>query len=364
MLDQTIIYGIAAVFCAFLLTYLLTPAVRVLAIRIGAVSVPRDNRRMHTKPMPEGGGLAVFVSFIVTTFVFSTLSRELAAIWTGGTILVIVGLFDDIYDLNPWLKLIVQVIAALTAILQGVVINGIYVFGNYIEFGILSYPLTILWIVVLVNAFNLIDGLDGLSSGMCAISCVTLMCVALMYGQVPQALIAAALFGACCGFLPYNFHPARIFIGDTGAYFLGFVLAVISIEGVFKISAVISFLLPVIIFALPLLDTVLSFFRRLIHGQAPFSADKQHLHHRLIACGLSHRRAVFVMYAMSGLFGLIAIIYTDLVLVGERIVKALVLFTAVAIICTVDYTLLHRASEKRETDAEDEKPVERRSEDQ
>lgn len=342
MLEPTIVYGVAAVFCAFLLTYLLTPAVRALSFKIGAIDVPHDDRRMHDRPIPQAGGLAVFISFIITTFVFSPLTSEMIAIWTGGAILIVVGVLDDIYDLNAWIKLIVQIAAAVTVILQGVIIDGIYLFDKYIDFGIFAYPLTVLWIVVLVNAFNLIDGLDGLSSGMCAISCITLICVALMYGNWSQALIAAVLFGTCCGFLPYNFHPARIFIGDTGAYFLGFVLAVISIEGVFKISAVISFLLPVMIFALPLLDVVLSFFRRIISGKAPFSSDKKHLHHRLIALGLSQRHAVLVMYAVSGLFGLIAIIYTDRVIVGERIIKAVVLFAAVAVICIIDYILLQR----------------------
>lgn len=341
---QALIYGIGAVICAFLLTYLLTPAVRAFSIKIGAVDVPKDNRRMHDHPIPRAGGIGIFVSFVITTLVFGVPTSEMTAIWSGGLILIIVGALDDIYDLNPWLKLAVQIIAALTAVVQGVLVRGIFLFDRYIELGWMSYPLTVLWIVALVNAFNLIDGLDGLSTGMCAISCVTLICVALMYGQAVQALIAAVLCGACLGFLPYNFHPARIFIGDAGAYFLGFVLAVISIEGVFKISAVISFVLPVMIFALPLLDTVMSFFRRLVHGQAPFSSDKKHLHHRLVAFGLSQRHAVLVMYAVSGLFGIIAIIYTDLVLVGERIIKALILLLAVGVICFVDYELLRHHS--------------------
>ena len=341
---QVLIYGIGAVICAFLLTYLLTPAIRAFSIKIGAVDVPKDDRRMHSRAIPQAGGIGVFISFVITTLVFGVPTSEMTAIWTGGLILIVVGVLDDIFDLNPLLKFIIQIIAALTAVLQGVIVQEIFLFDRYIELGWLSYPLTILWIVALVNAFNLIDGLDGLSSGMCAISCITLICVALMYGNVMQALIAAVLCGACLGFLPYNFYPARIFIGDTGAYFLGFVLAVISIEGVFKISAVISFVLPVMIFALPLLDTVMSFFRRLIHGKAPFSSDKKHLHHRLIALGLSQRHAVLIMYAVSGLFGIIAIIYTDLVLIGERIIKALILLFAVTVICLIDYELLRHHS--------------------
>lgn len=353
---QTMVYGAAAVICAFLFSYLLTPAVRALAYHIGAVDIPKDNRRMHKKPMPLIGGLAVYISFSLTMFLFSEIGSELYSIWTGGTILIILGILDDVYDLNPWIKLIFQITAATCAIAEGVVVREVFLFTDYIELGVFSYPLTVLWIVMLVNAFNLLDGLDGLSSGVCAISCISLALVSLLYENIAVALLSAVLFGACLGFLPYNFYPARIFMGDTGAYFLGFVLAVISIGGVFKISAVISFLLPVVIFALPLLDTVFSFFRRVIHGQAPFSGDKKHLHHRLIELGLSQRHAVLVMYAVSGLFGLLAVIFTDRVLLSERLMKSSVLIMAVIIICFVDFLVLRRSryprnkSDKETTD--------------
>ena len=356
MLDQRIIYGIAAVICSFLFSYLLTPAIRSLAYKVGAVSVPKDDRRMHKTPIPEMGGLAVYMSFTLTTFLFADFSSELFALWTGGTILVLLGVLDDIYNLNPWVKLAVQIVAAACAISEGVIVHDIFLFSQYVSLGWLAYPLTALWIVVLVNAFNLIDGLDGLSSGLCAISCVTLALVALLYGNLTSALFAGVLFGACLGFLPFNFFPARIFIGNTGAYFLGYVLAVISVGGVFKISAVISFLLPVIIFALPLFDTVFAFFRRIAKGQTPFTADKKHLHHRLIAYGLSQRHAVLVLYAVSGMFGLVAIICTDRLILGERILKTIVLVTAVAAVCIVDFIVLKgRANTKKPDGSGDER---------
>ena len=340
MLDQNIIYGSAAIVCAFLFSCLLTPAVRALAFRIGAVDTPKDDRRMHKKPIPLAGGLAVYISFSVTTLLFSEFTRELYAIWSGGTILIILGVLDDIYDLNPWIKLLGQTVAAACAISAGVIVREVYVFSHYIALGWFAYPLTALWIVVLVNAFNLIDGLDGLSSGVCAISCVSLGLVAMLYGNGTFALLAGVLLGACLGFLPYNFYPAKIFIGDTGAYFLGFVLAVISVGGVFKITAVISLLLPVIIFAFPLFDTVLAFSRRVINRQPPFRGDKKHLHHRLISHGLSQRQAVLVLYVVSALFGLIAVIFTDRIILGERLVKAFVMLAAVTAVCAVDYYLL------------------------
>ncbi len=349
VIEQRFIYAIAAVICAFLFSYLTTPAVRALAFRIGAVSVPKDKRHIHKEPMPALGGLAVYFSFSLTTLIFCEPRGELYAMWLGGTVLVILGVLDDVFDLGPWIKLLVQVISAVCATLAGVLIRGTFLFSQYVEFGWLSYPLTVLWIVVLVNAFNLIDGLDGLASGICAISCVSLALVALLYGSTGTALFAAVLFGACMGFLPFNFYPAKIFIGNTGAYFLGYILAVISVSGVFKISAVISFLLPVIIFALPLFDTVFAFFRRIAHGKAPFAADKKHVHHRLLELGLTQRRAVLAMYAVSGLFGLIAVLFTDRIIIGERIAKSVVLVLAAAVVCTVDFLVLVRAKKSRDS---------------
>ncbi len=340
MNGQVLVYGASAIACAFLLSYLTTPAIRTLAYKLGAVDLPTDGRRMHSSPVPLIGGLAVFISFSVTTFLFAEIDPEIYAIWTGGTVLIILGILDDIFDLGPLIKLAVQTVAAISAIYQGVVIREVYIFSRCVGLGLLAVPVTVLWIVVLVNAFNLIDGLDGLSSGVCAISCVSLAFVAILYGNVQSALVAAALFGSCMGFLPYNFYPARIFIGNTGAYFLGFVLAVISVNGVFKISAVISFLLPVLIFALPLIDTVYAFFRRIAHGQAPFAADKGHLHHRLVALGLSQRDAVLVMYAVSGLFGLLAVIFTDKVMATERLLKSLFLLAVIFTVCAVDFLIL------------------------
>ena len=336
----TLIYGIAAVLCSFLLSYLFTPAVRVLSYKLNAVDIPKDNRRMHNKPMPLIGGLAIFLSFMITTLIFTDVSAEMTALWVGGLILIILGILDDIYNINAWIKLAVQIIVALVVIYEKLLISSIYLFDRYIEFGWLSYPITIFWVVALINAFNLIDGLDGLSCGVCSICCISLFLVAIMMGDTTQALLAIILFGSCVGFLPYNFNPAKIFMGDTGAYFLGFVLAVVSIQGVFKMSAVISFILPVIIFALPLFDTIFAFCRRILNGQGPFTPDKRHLHHRLMACGLSQRRTVSILYAISGLFGLIAIIYTDILFSDKKLYKALILVAAAAIIFILDYILL------------------------
>lgn len=333
-------YVIIAMLAAFLLSFLITPAVRVLAYKIGAIDVPKDERRMHNKPMPLIGGLAIFLSFSIVTLIFFDVSKDILTLWAGGLVLVILGIFDDIYDINAWIKLSVQIIVALIAIHFDVVIKSIYIFGKQIEFGWLSYPITIFWIIALINAFNLIDGLDGLSCGVCSICCLSMFIIAILMHNPHCALLAAVLFGSCCGFLPHNFNPAKIFMGDTGAYFLGFVLAIISIEGLFKISTVISFILPMIVFALPLFDTSFAFCRRILNGQGPFTADKRHLHHRLIAFGLSQRQAVLVLYVISALFGLIAIIYTDILFSENKLYKAAILLIAAILICVVDFMLM------------------------
>lgn len=320
----------------------------MLAFKIGAVDVPKDDRRMHNKPMPLIGGLAIFLSFTVVTLIFFDVSNDILTLWLGGLLLIILGIFDDIKDVNAWIKLAVQIIVALIAIYFGVVIESIYIFGTHVEFGWLSYPITIFWIVALINAFNLIDGLDGLSCGVCSICCLSMFVIAILMGNYHCALLTSILFGACAGFLPHNFNPAKIFMGDTGAYFLGFVLAIISIEGLFKISTLISFLLPTIVFALPLFDTAFAFLRRILNGQGPFTADKRHLHHRLIAFGLSQRQAVLVLYVISALFGLVAIIYTDILFSENKLYKAAILLIAALVVCIVDFLLLSHEQSRDE----------------
>lgn len=335
---------IATAIAAFLLSLLFTPAVRVLAIKIGAVDVPKDDRRMHNTPMPLIGGLAIFLSFVLVALIFVEPSPMLTTIMVGGFALIVIGVIDDIFAVNAVIKLIVHIAASLLAIYEGVIIENINIFGRTIEFGVMSYPVTILWIVALINAFNLIDGLDGLSCGVCSISCFSLFIISTTMNSPVCSLLAVILFGACVGFLPYNFHPAKIFMGDTGAYFLGFVLAIISIEGLFKISTIISFILPVTIFALPLVDTAFAFLRRLFGGKNPFSPDKRHLHHRLIAMGLSQKETVLTLYAISTLFGVIAIIHTDVLFAENKLYKVSILITVAVVVCIINYALLRCGS--------------------
>ena len=305
---QTTVFSIAAILCGCLLAFTFTPPVRILAYRIGAVDVPTDGRRMHKKPVPRIGGLAIYLAFVLATALFGEYSPALGAIWVGGLLLVAIGVLDDVWRLPAWIKLLVQIGAAVITVVQGITLEYINLFGHYIDFGVFAIPVTILWIVGLTNAINLIDGLDGLACGVSAICCLSLVGVILVSGRDTDfALITAILFGCCVGFLPFNSNPAKIFMGDTGALFLGYAMAVISLEGVFKLHTVISFIIPISIFAFPLFDTLSAIIRRVSRGKSPFSADRGHLHHKLVDMGFTHKRCVTILYAISGILGLASV---------------------------------------------------------
>lgn len=345
MMDVTsLIYGIIAVICASLLAYALTPAIRVLAYKIGAIDVPTDGRRMHTRPTPRLGGLAIFFGFVVTTLIFCDVTPTLVAIWIGGLILCVLGTLDDIFRLHWLVKLVVQFAVAGIAISQGVVINQINIGGTYHQLGIWSIPLSLIWIVGLTNAINFIDGLDGLACGVSAISSLSILCVMLLLDDTASALITAILAGSCIGFLPFNRNPARIFMGDTGALFLGYTFALISIEGVFKLHTILSFAIPLSIFALPIIDTLSAIIRRLIHKKSPFSADRGHLHHKLIDLGFTQKEAVGILYAICGILGLVAVTFTETMFQNERLVKSAMLAGAALAIFWLNYIIMKNPS--------------------
>ncbi len=311
MLNQSIITLLITILCAFLITFTTTPIARVIAFKVGAIDVPKDNRRMHKKPIPRMGGLAIFLGFAITVLVFCEPTLEIIGMLLGALILVVVGIFDDIYSLPALLKLFLQLLSATIAVLFGNVISGVTIFGNYVDFGSFAIPLSVIWIAALINAVNLIDGLDGLSCGVSAISSVSLLLSAFFLPEPSFAIILliAALAGSCIGFLPFNFNPASIFMGDTGAMFLGYSLAIISIQGFFKIDALLSFWVPFLVFALPILDTFCAFGRRILHGKSPFSADRGHIHHKLIDMGFTQKQSVMILYSICGILGVSAVLF-------------------------------------------------------
>ena len=289
-----------------------TPGVGRLAQRVGAVDRPGESRRVHDHPIPRLGGLALFLGFLTATLLFSVLSEAIRGILYGCLLILALGAVDDLMDLNPWVKLAVQLAAAGIAVYHGVMIRFLTnpnIFARQgIDLGALSVPVTLLWIVGMTNALNLIDGLDGLAAGVAGISCACMLAVSLFLPETSEvSVLLAALGGACLGFLPYNRNPARIFMGDTGALLLGYVLSTVSVLGLFKMYTVVTFTMPLLILALPLFDTLFAIVRRLWHGESPMKADRGHIHHRLLAMGLDQKQTVMILYALSAVLGLGAV---------------------------------------------------------
>lgn len=329
MNNLSYIYLLIAMVCAGLISFTMTPIVRVFAFKTGAIDVPKDERRMHNRPIPRLGGLAVFAGFSIASVVFCDMSPSLLALWFGGLIIVTLGALDDIFRLNSFVKLAVQIGVAIIPVSQGLTIKFINLFGQYIILGSFEIPVTIIWIVGLTNAINLIDGLDGLSCGVSAICSLSLLLCTIMLGNNPEiTIITGMLAGACLGFLPFNTNPAKIFIGDTGALFLGYTLSVLSLEGLFKTHTVLSFMIPLSIFGLPLFDTAFAIIRRLINGKSPFTADRGHIHHRLIDMGFNQKQSVGILYSVCGILGIAAVMFTmeNLFKTGIIIITGITIF--------------------------------------
>ncbi|NLY77160.1 MAG: undecaprenyl/decaprenyl-phosphate alpha-N-acetylglucosaminyl 1-phosphate transferase [Tissierellia bacterium] len=300
---------------AVAISLLATPMVRKLAFKVKAIDIPKDDRRVHKKPMPLLGGLAIYVAFVLSSFIFLPMGDTLLSIIVGGTLILISGIIDDIKGLSPKGKLIFQIGAALVLIFGDVKIevltNPFSSTNEVISLNGLSIPLTIFWIVGVTNTLNLIDGLDGLAAGVSSIASLSFMLVASKFNYTSIAIISAIVAGSTLGFLPYNFHPAKIFMGDTGALLLGFLLAAISIEGVMKSVATIAVIVPIIILGLPIFDTTFAIFRRFLNGKSIAEADKGHLHHRLLERGFSQIKTVLILYGISFAFSFIAILISE-----------------------------------------------------
>ena len=333
--NQLVTYVVLALVVALVVSFLTTPVVKTFAYKVGAIDVPKDARRMHKVPIPRLGGLAIFIGFMVSILLFVRITPEMKSILLGAVIIVVLGVVDDIMALPAMLKFVVQIVAASIPATHGVQVlafsnPNIFSDNLYWVLGWLSIPFTVIWIVAITNAVNLIDGLDGLANGVSAISATTMLVIALVGGQSQVAIVLAALVGACIGFMPYNMNPAKMFMGDTGATFLGFILATMSIQGLFKYYAVISFVVPFLILGLPIFDTAFAFIRRIAHGQSPMHADRSHIHHRLIDMGLNQKQAVATLYVISAILGLSAVVLTT---GGEQ--KAMLLFAALCIVAVV-----------------------------
>ena len=311
---------------AFITSFVMVPYTIKLAKKVGAIDYPSD-RRVNKRPIPRIGGLAVIAGFLLSAiYLIITMSIEgnlelggeenykmkLLGLLLGIIVLSIFALLDDIKTLKPWQKLIGQVLAALIVYFFGIRIDTI---NEIVIHPVLNFVLTIGWIVGITNAINLIDGLDGLSSGVSLISCISLLIIfSTNDSPIISIVLITALAGAIGGFLPFNVNPAKTFIGDVGAQFLGFSLATISILGVAKTVTLVVLIAPILVLALPIFDTIFAIIRRIVKGKsfkAVFQADKGHLHHRLMKRGFSQKQAVAILYGASASLGMFAVILID-----------------------------------------------------
>jgi UDP-GlcNAc:undecaprenyl-phosphate GlcNAc-1-phosphate transferase len=310
----------AIFFLSLLFSFVLTRYVRDFASRRGWVAVPSQERHLHASPLPRLGGVAIFFSFSLSMLAVSAIAlyiphlhaalslKTLLTILAPASLVFLLGLYDDLHSVGPYVKFAVQALAATMLFLGGLrILNIPVLFGEHELPWFLGLPVTILWVLAITNAFNLIDGLDGLAAGSALFSTLVAFVVALLNGHSLVTVMTIALAGAILGFLRYNFNPATIFLGDSGSLFIGFLLSALALAGAQKSPTIVAVAIPVVSFGLPILETALSILRRLISGRPVFTADREHIHHKLLQHGLTHRQVVIVLYGVSAVFALLSL---------------------------------------------------------
>lgn len=329
---------------AFFITMMVTPISKKIALKVGAIDHPKE-RGVHDTPTPLSGGSAIVFSFLLTSMVIVPLmegyvSREFLGIIVGGILITTVGFLDDIYALSPKLRIFVQIFAALIVVFTGTTIEWLswpWAEAGGIPLNTFGSFITVFWIVGLTNALNFIDGLDGLAAGIASIAAISFMAISFIFGPPVSVMMAAVLAGACLGFLPHNFSPATIFMGDTGSTFLGFMLAVLSIQGLTKSYTVITLMVGGIVLGLPIFDTSFAILRRVANNQSIAQADRGHLHHRLVDKGISHKQAVLTMYAVAGAFGIAGVLFAM-----KDFLLAAIIVVSILLIWIGDLLMTHR----------------------
>ena len=354
--------GIIVIFAfiiALVIAYVTTPLTIRLAFKINALDIPKDTRRMHKKPTPRIGGIAIIYGFLIGVFCFANfvingeINTSLIGIVAGSLIIAVLGFLDDLKPKRAILKFGIQIIAAIIPVICGV--RVIAITNPFTDMMIrvpewISYCGSVLWIVGVTNAVNLIDGLDGLAAGVSSIASVALLSILLMQHNVNATMmvLTASLAGACFGFLPFNFNPAKTFMGDVGATFLGFTLGCISIQGPFK--TYVSFIIPFLIIGLPIFDTAFAILRRLVKGQGIMTPDRGHMHHRLIDNGFSHRTTVIILYALS-----IVLAVSAIVLFVSDFLRAFLIMAAMVVLASLMIVGRHTISKHTENNDETDK---------
>jgi len=294
----------------FLFVLVITPFIKKAAFHVGALDIPNE-RKVHKIPIPRLGGLGIYMGFVLGYILFGTMSLRMNAILIGSFIIIVTGIFDDIKPIPAKVKFLFQLVAASVVAFYGeILLSDLSAFGIYIQFGKFSYLITIIFIVAIINCINLIDGLDGLAAGLSSIYFITIGIVIVGWKHTfgLDAIITFIMLGATLGFLCHNFNPAKIFMGDSGSMFLGYIIAVIALLG-FKNVTMTTLLAPICLLAIPIMDTLFAILRRLINKKPLSEPDKQHLHHQLLNLNLSHRNTVLVIYAVDILFAIAMLVY-------------------------------------------------------
>ena len=340
-MNQQIISALKIVFTTFIFSAIIMFLMRKVAHHIGALDMPREeeeHRHIHHKITPKLGAVGIFLAFLLGYMLFGEQSVRMNSILIGSFVIILASIVDDIKPIKAIYKFIVHIIAASVIVFYGgILLNNITAFGFSFDFGILAYPITILFIVACTNIINLIDGLDGLSGGVCTIFYITTAIIGFYQGRFGSLVMILTLImlGSTLGFLLHNFHPAKIFAGD-GTTFEGFIIAVITLLE-FKGPALISFFVPVLILGIPILDTLFAIIRRLLKGQPPFQADKQHLHHQLLGMNFSQTVTVLIIYGINILFASAALIFT---LVNQKVGQILLIVIFVIVVWFVFHTTI------------------------
>lgn len=309
-MSSNLLNNIKIILVVFLFVVLIMPVIMKLAYHINALDEPNE-RKVHKKPMPRLGGLGIFSGFLLGYMLFCSQTPQMISILIGSFILLIVGIVDDINSIKPLPKFLGQLVAAIIVVYYGnVVMQDISAYGLYLNFGIMAKPITIIFILGIINCLNLIDGLDGLAGGIATIFFITISIIISIMGIYNglDASLSLIMIGATSGFLVYNFHPAKIFMGDSGSMFLGYIIAVISLLG-FKNVTVTSFLVPVLILAIPILDTFFAIVRRLLKKESFAKADKEHFHHQILKRAGNQTKTVLIIYLIQILFSSASIVY-------------------------------------------------------
>lgn len=309
-MSSNILQNFKIILTVFIFVVLVMPLIMKIAVHVNALDMPNE-RKVHKKPMPRLGGLAIFLGFLLGYMLFCNPTVQMNSILIGSFILILIGIVDDINPITPKIKFIGQLVSAIIVVWYGnVILQDLSAYGLYLNFGIFAKPITVFFIVGIINCVNLIDGLDGLAGGISTIFFITITIIATIMGAYNglDSSLTLIMIGSTLGFLVYNFHPAKIFMGDSGSMFLGYMISVISLLG-FKNVTLTSFIVPILILAIPILDTIFAIIRRSLKGESFAKADKEHFHHQILKIAGNQTKTVLIIYFIQILFSAASIVY-------------------------------------------------------